>query len=69
MEKNYQKLYKMFQIKGGKKVEKFSSPNIKRVLRFQKWYVSKYHEGLLLEILDQKLIYDWKNKKMDISFE
>lgn len=62
-------LYKMVQIKGGQRIEKFKTTDIKRVLRFHKWYVKKYHEGLLLEILPIKKVYDWKEKKVNYSFE
>jgi hypothetical protein len=62
-------LYKMMQIKGGKKVEKFKTNNIQRALRFHKWYVKRYKEGLLMEICLPKKIYDTKNKKVDISYE
>lgn len=45
-----QTLYKFVQIKGGKKTEKFRTPDIKRALRFHKWYVARHREGLLMEI-------------------
>jgi hypothetical protein len=43
-------LYKLFQIKGGKKEEKFQSTDINDALAFQKNYVSRYREGLYMEI-------------------
>lgn len=62
-------LYKMVQIKGGKRIEKFKTPDIKRALRFHKWYVNKYREGLLMEILLPKKVYDYKEKKLTYTFE
>ena len=62
-------LYKMIQIKGGKRVEKFKTTDIKRALRFHKWYVARYREGLLMEILPQKKQYDWKEKSVNYTFE
>ena len=62
-------LYKMIQIKGGKRVEKFKTIDIKRALRFHKWYVARYREGLLMEILPQKKQYDWKEKSVNYTFE
>lgn len=62
-------LYKMVQIKGGKRIEKFKTTDIKQVLRFHKWYVKRYREGLLLEILPQKKRYNWKEKSIDYTFE
>lgn len=62
-------LYKMVQIKGGKRIEKFKTPDIKRALRFHKWYVKKYHEGLLMEILLPKKVYNYKEKKLTYTFE
>ena len=47
-------LYKMVQIKGGKRIDKFQTTDIKRALRFHRWYVKRFHEGLLMEILPQK---------------
>ena len=47
-------LYKLYQIKGGKKEEKFQSHDINEALNFQKNYVSKYREGLYMEILPYK---------------
>lgn len=62
-------LYKLFKIKGGKKEEKFQSTNINEALVFQKNYVSKYREGLYMEILPKKKIYNLKEKKITEKFE
>lgn len=66
---NTETLYRMVQIRGGKRIEKFQTSDIKRALRFHKWYVRRYHEGLLLEILSKKKHYNWKDKSIDYSFE
>ena len=47
-------LYKMVQIKGGKRVEKFNTKDIDRAIRFLKWHAKRYREGLLMEIIPQK---------------
>ena len=57
-------LYKMYRIKGGKKEEKFQTTDINRAIRFHKWYVARYKEGLYMEILPEKTVYDWKEKKV-----
>ncbi len=62
-------LYKMVRIKGSNREEKFQTTDIKRALRFLKWYAARYKEGLLLEIHPKKKSYDWKNKKVDYSFD
>ena len=62
-------LYRMVQIKGGKRVNKFQTTDIKRALKFHKWYVKRYSEGLLMEILPQKKHYNWKDKSVDYIFE
>ncbi len=62
-------LYRMVQIKGGKRVNKFQTTDIKRALKFHKWYVKRYREGLLMEILPQKKHYNWKDKSVDYIFE
>ena len=62
-------LYKMIQIRGGERVEKFKTTDIQRALRFHKWYVARYKEGLLMEIVKQKKVYDWKEKKVNYTFE
>lgn len=62
-------LYKMVQIKGGKRIEKFKTPDIKRALRFHRWYVKKFKEGLLMEILPKKKHYNWKEKTVNYTFE
>lgn len=62
-------LYKMVQIKGGKRVDKFKTTDIKRALLFHKWYVKNYHEGLLMEILPQRKVYNPKEKQVYYTFE
>ena len=62
-------LYKMIQIKGGKRIEKFSSTDINEALKFQKWFVKRYREGLLMEIHPQKKIYDNIEKKVKYIFD
>ena len=62
-------LYKMVQIKGGQRIEKFKTTDIKRALKFHKWYVAKYKQGLLMEILPQKKSYNWKEKTVTYTFE
>ena len=62
-------LYKMVQIKGGQLIEKFKTTDIKRALKFHKWYVAKYKQGLLMEILPQKKNYNWKEKTVTYTFE
>lgn len=62
-------LYKMVQIKGGQRIEKFKTTDIKRALKFHKWYVAKYKQGLLMEILPQKKNYNWKEKTVTYTFE
>ncbi len=64
-----QALYRMIQIKGGKRIDKFKTTDIKRALRFHRWYVNRYQEGLLMEILPQKKNYNWKDKKVEYTFE
>lgn len=61
-------LYKLFQIKGGKKEEKFHSHDINKALAFQKNYVARYREGLFMEISTKKKIYNWKEKKVEEDF-
>ena len=61
-------LYKLFQIKGGKKEEKFQSTDINEALDFQKKYALKYREGLYMEILPKKKVYNWKEKKVEEGF-
>lgn len=63
------KLYTFATIKSGKRIEKFRTPDIKRALRFHKWYVNRYKEGLLFEILHEKKVYDLKEKKINYLFE
>lgn len=69
MSENTEKLYKMFQIKGGKKIEKFKTFDINRAIKFHKWYVARYKEGLFLEIFEKKTSYNWKKKEKNTYFE
>lgn len=69
MNEGSERLYKMVQIKGGKRIEKFSTTDVNRAIKFHKWYVARYREGLLLEILEKKSVYNIKNKKIDFSYE
>ena len=62
-------LYRLVQIKGGKRIEQFSTTDINEALNFHKKYVEKFREGLLMEIVPEKKIYDWKEKKVSYSFE
>lgn len=66
---NIETLYRMIQIKGGKRIEKFRTTDINRALHFHSWYVKRYREGLLLEILPKKKRYNWKDKSVDYIFE
>ena len=61
-------LYKLVQIKGGKRLEKYQTTDISDALKYHKSYVEKYREGLLLEICPQKKVYNWKDKKVEYSF-
>jgi len=61
-------LYKLFQIKGGKKEEKFQSTDINEAIAFQKNYASRYRQGLYMEILPKKKVYNWKEKKVEEVF-
>ena len=61
-------LYKLYKIKGGKKEEKFQSTDINDALQFQQHYAEKYKEGLYMEILPKKKIYNLKEKKIDEIF-
>ena len=61
-------LYKLFQIKGGKKEEKFQSHNINEAIAFQKDYAARYREGLYMEILPKKKIFNWKEKRFEEDF-
>ena len=61
-------LYKLAQIKGGKRIEKFQTTDIKLALKFHKDYVAKYREGLYMEILPKKKVYNLKEKRVDYSF-
>ena len=62
-------LYRMVEIAGGKRVEKFHTTEIERALRFQKWYEKRYRRGLYMEIIPKKKVYDWKEKKVEYNFE
>jgi len=62
-------LYRLVEIKAGKRVEKFKSTDIKKALDFHKCYIARYKVGLLLEILPKKKVYNWKEKKVDYNFE
>ena len=62
-------LYKLVEIKGGKKTVKFRTTDIKRALKFHKWYVNQDKHGLLMEIIPEKKNYDWKGKKVTYTFE
>ena len=42
--------YKLVQIKGGIKTEKFCSSDINEALKYLKWHAARYKEGLLMEI-------------------
>ncbi len=61
-------LYRMVEISGGKRIDKFSTTDISRALRFHKWYVKRYKRGLYMEILPQKKVYDWREKKVNYEF-
>ena len=61
-------LYRMVDISGGKRVDKFSTTDILRALRFHRWYVKRYKRGLYMEILPKKKIYDWREKKVNYEF-
>ena len=61
-------LYKMIQIVGGKRIEKFQTTDINRALKFHKWYVARYKTGLYMEILPQKKVYNPKEKKVNYEF-
>ena len=61
-------LYRMVEITGGKRIDKFSTTDISRALRFHRWYVKRYKRGLYMEILPKKKIYDWREKKVNYEF-
>ena len=61
-------LYRMVEISGGKRVDKFSTTDISRALRFHRWYVKRYKRGLYMEILPQKKIYNPKEKQVEYKF-
>ncbi len=62
-------LYRMVEISGGKRIEKFHTTDINHALKFQRWYVKRYRRGLYMEIIPKKKIYDPKNKKVGYNFE
>ena len=62
-------LYKLFRIKGGKKEEKFQTTDINQALEFQKNSAARFREGLYLEILPKRKIYNWKEKKVEEEFK
>ena len=62
-------LYKLFRIKGGKKEEKFRSTDINEALAYQKHYAARYQEGLYMEILPKKKVYNWKEKRVEDKFD
>ena len=66
---NIEALYKLVEIKAGKRIEKFRTTDVKRALKFHRWYVNRYKQVLLMEIYPQKKVYDWKEKKVDLVFE
>ena len=61
-------LYKMVQIKGGKRIEKFQTTDINDAIKYQRWYSKRYREGLLMEIYPKKKIYNWKEKSVEYTF-
>ena len=61
-------LYKLFRIKGGKKEEKFQTTNINDAIAFQKNYAARYREGLYMEILPKKKVYNQKEKRIEEVF-
>lgn len=67
--KQIEALYRMVEISGGKRTEKFHTTDIKRALKFHKWYVKTYKKGLYMEIIPQKKVYNWREKKVDLTFE
>jgi hypothetical protein len=61
-------LYKLFRIKGGKKEEKFQTTDINDAIAFQKNYAARYREGLYMEILPKKKVYNQKEKRIEEVF-
>ena len=61
-------LYKLYRIKGGKKEEKFRSTDINEAIAFQKNYAARYREGLYMEILPKKKVYNLKEKRIEEVF-
>jgi hypothetical protein len=61
-------LYKLFRIKGGKKEEKFQTHDINEAIAFQKNYAARYREGLFMEILPKRKVYNLKEKRVEEVF-
>ena len=61
-------LYILFRIKGGKKEEKFRTTDINDAIAFQKNYAARYREGLYMEILPKKKVYNQKEKRIEEVF-
>jgi mannose/cellobiose epimerase-like protein (N-acyl-D-glucosamine 2-epimerase family) len=61
-------LYRMVEISGGKRIEKFSTTDISRALKFHRWYVKRYQRGLYMEILPKKKVYNTKEKQVEYTF-
>ena len=62
-------LYKLIQIKGGKRVEKFQTTDINEALKYQKYHAKRFREGLLMEICPQKKCTTGKKKVWSIHFD
>ncbi len=62
-------LFKFYDIRGGKKYEKFKTTDIDRAIKFHKWYVARYQRGLFMEILPEKTVYIPKERKVIKTFE
>ena len=61
-------LYRMVEIRGGKKEVMFQSTDITSALKYHKWYVARYKKGLLMEILPEKKVYNRQTKTIDNVF-
>lgn len=61
-------LYKLFRIKGGKKEEKYQTHDINEAIAFQKNYAARYREGLFMEILPKRKVYNLKEKRVEEVF-
>ena len=62
-------LYRLAEIRGGKRVDKFETTDINKALEYHKNYVNRYRRGLYMEIIPQKKVYNWKEKKVSYTFE